>query len=163
MPSDVSSQAHVVTAPQLSQRYFRISSNSFRQRTFECGHVLIRTYLKIEGGEWIRFALVFRNWILDFFATRVGEFIAGADRLCEYSGLGSLSRSPFAHIFVLISTLVEARLRRREVPLLAHFAVTAFPNPSQTAMTSGLRGIARRTLAMICSRSMSVRLAMSNR
>jgi len=42
------------------------------------------------------------------------DVIAGADRLCEYSGLGSLSRSPFAHIFALISTLVEARLRRRE-------------------------------------------------
>ena len=37
----LSSQAHIMTAPQLSHRYFRISSNSLRQRTFECGHVLI--------------------------------------------------------------------------------------------------------------------------
>ena len=70
-----------MTAPQLSQRYFRISSNSLRQRTFECGHVLIRAYLKIEGGSLIRFALVFRNWILDFFATRVGEFEEGRARI----------------------------------------------------------------------------------
>ena len=52
----LSSQAHIMTAPQLSHRYFRISSNSLRQRTFECGHVL--------NGELARVCKIAHNVML---------------------------------------------------------------------------------------------------